>query len=98
MVEDIDLEKLREQIEKKGLKALDHFFDTEIDKINFDHLRMIYNKARLGMQFEKEINLNRRSYNINIIRLMKLLNLNRDEILEVMKSSMPYYYEKFVKV
>lgn len=92
-----ELEKIQERkqgIEKKGLAAIENYFDlnsTQLEKKDAEVLRHLYNMARLGMQFEKEINLQKRATEMNFIRICKIVNDSKAEMKAYLKKTMPEY-------
>ena len=88
------LETKKKDIQNKGLDKLQSYFDLETEEIegmDSDSLKHLYNMARLGMQFEKEMNLSRRASEMNYIRVGKLITENRDEMIKYLKRTLPQY-------
>ena len=88
------LETKKKSIQNKGLDKLQSYFDLEINQIERmegDSLKHLHNMARLGMQFEKEMNLSRRASEMNYIRVGKLITENRDEMIKYLKRTLPQY-------
>lgn len=85
----------RKEIEELGLNAIKEYFQisierlTQIDPKILDH---IHKKARLGMSFEKELNLSRRAIELNYIRVFRLIADDKKELKELFKKSLPNYY------
>ena len=52
---------------------------------------MIHQKAKIGMQFEKEMNVSKRAVEMNYLRVFKLVAEDRKELKKYVKASMPQY-------
>jgi len=88
------LETKKKDIQNKGLDKLQSYFDLETEEIegmDSDSLKHLYNMARLGMQFEKEMNLSKRAVEMNYIRVGKLIAENREEMKKFLKRTLPQY-------
>ena len=88
------LETKKKDIQNKGLDKLQSYFDLETEEIegmDSDSLKHLYNMARLGMQFEKEMNLSKRAVETNYIRVGKLIAENREEMKKFLKRTLPQY-------
>ena len=55
-------------------------------------LKHLHNKAKIGMQFEKEMNLSKRAVELNYIRVFRLIAEDKNELKQYVKKSMPKYY------
>jgi len=49
--------------------------------------------ARLGMQFEREMNISKRAVDMNYMRIAKLMMENREEMKHYIKKSLPSYFK-----
>ena len=79
-IEDIGLTKLKEYLlidpaQIKDAQVLIHFL----------------HKAKLGMQFTREMNLSRRAVESNTIRIFKLTAESKAELKRLFKQSLPQY-------
>ena len=84
----------KQTIEKKGLNAIENYFDldtTSLSNQDSDVLKHLYNMARLGMQFEKEVNLQKRATEMNYIRICKIVSDSKEEMKLYLKKTMPDY-------
>lgn len=90
--EKTDKDELRERIESLGLKAIEEYFGIDLEKVDKEILKHLHNRARLAMQFEKEINLNRRAIELNYIRVFRLIAEDKKELKEMIKKAIPKYY------
>jgi len=89
-----DLQTKKLTIQQMGLDKIKSYFelDTQIlETLDAEQLKHLYNMARLGMQFEKEMNLTKRATEMNFIRVGKLITENRDELKRYIKKSLPHY-------
>ena len=89
------LDDLKIEIQEKGLMKIKDYFgiDTEtLSNMDAEALKHLYNMARLGMSFEREMNLAKRSNEMNFIRISRLVHENKDEIKRYMKASLPQYF------
>lgn len=88
------LENKKKKIQEKGLNKLQNYFDLtveQIEKFDSDSLKHLHLMARLGMQFEKEMNLSRRATEMNYVRVGKLIVENREEMKKFLKRTLPHY-------
>lgn len=82
------------EIEELGLMAMKNFFGIEngtIDAMNKQQLNILVQKAKLGMQFYREVNIHNRSMERNTLRVCTLLAENKDELKKLLKASLPDY-------
>ena len=87
----VDKEQLRDSIQDLGLKAIQDYF--KIDTSNFDSetLKHLHQKAKIGLQFEKEMNLSKRAIELNYIRVFRLIAEDKAELRKLIKKSLPKY-------
>jgi hypothetical protein len=85
------LKEKRGKIEELGLSAIEEFFDIDTSQIDKDTIKFLHNKARLAMQFEKEININKRSVELNYLRVFKLVSSDKSEIRKLIQKTIPQY-------
>lgn len=89
--------KLDEQkisIQKLGLNAIQDYFKIDVANLDRDTLKAIHDKAKLAMQFEREMNLSQRSIELNYIRVFRLVAEDKKEIKKLIKRSLPQYLPK----
>lgn len=89
-----ELEPLKESIQKKGLTKISDYFDLTLEELNSyddEQLKHLYNMARLGMQFEREMNISKRSVEMNHIRIIRMIADNKEEMKKFIKRSLPNY-------
>jgi len=80
------------EIQELGLSAIKDFFQVD-PKESFDKntINLIHNKAKIAMQFEKEMNLSKRAVELNYIRVFRLIAEDKKELKKYIKASMPRY-------
>ena len=86
----IDTVDLREL----GLEALKDFWGIEnglFESMNRKQLDALIQKARFGMQFYKEFNVNNRARESNTFRFCTLIADNKKELERLLKASLPQY-------
>lgn len=87
----------KQGIEELGLNAIEGYFNIskeELENLDPMTLKHLHNKARLGMQFEKEINLSTRAVEMNYIRVFRLIAEDKEELKSLIKKSIPKYYPR----
>jgi hypothetical protein len=89
------LDNKRTKIQELGLEKIKNYFElgnnANLENLDKDLLRNLFNMAKLGMQFEKEMNLSKRATEMNYLRIGKLISENRDELKKYIKKSLPQY-------
>lgn len=82
----------REEIVKHALNSIQTYFlidpKTVKDNVTLIHLLQ---KAKLGLQFEKEMNLNKRATEMMNFRVMKLTTTDKNQLKDYIKKTMPHY-------
>lgn len=86
-----DLEKTRKEIQELGLNALKDYFGIDIEEIDTKNLRYIHQRARVAMQFEREMGLSARAVVNNYLRTFKLIAEDKAELKKLIKKSLPMY-------
>ncbi len=81
----------KEEIEKLGLQVIKDFFRIDPSIIKPEILKVLHQKARLGMQFEKEYNLTKRAVEMNYLRIFKMISQDKKELKKYIKQTMPHY-------
>jgi hypothetical protein len=91
---DKNLVQVKKEIQVKGLDKIKEYFDLNTDdltSLDTDALKHLYNMAKLGMQFEKEMNLATRASEMNFIRVGKMVMETKDELKAYIKRTLPQY-------
>ena len=81
----------KEEIQELGLNAIKEFFQVDTADINKDTIKVIHEKAKIGMQFEKEMNVSKRAVEMNYLRVFRLVAEDKKELKKYVKQSMPQY-------
>ncbi len=79
------------EIQELGLNAIKDYFKIDVSKLNPEVLKHLHQKAKIGMQFEKEMNLSKRAVEMNYLRVFKLYAEDKKELKQLIKKSMPQY-------
>lgn len=86
------LEVNKKEIQNLGLKSIKSYFLVDPSEItDAKVLQHLLSKAKLGMQFEREMNLSTRASEMNQIRIFKLTTNDKAQLREAIKASMPKY-------
>jgi len=91
MAKKLTLSEKKALIQDKGLNAIEEYFGINpqgLDKNTLNHLQQ---KARLGMQFEREMNISGRAKEQNTLRVLNLISANKTELKKYVKKTMPQY-------
>jgi len=84
----------RKEIQIHALDALKWYLGQdlrELDALTPKQIETVFSRAKLGMQFEKEMNLTKRANEMNFIRVGKLITENKKELRQYIKKSLPQY-------
>ena len=84
----------RKEIEDLGLKAIREYFKVEPKDLDKDTLKHLHSKAKIAMQFERELNLSRRAVEMNYIRVFRLIAEDKEELKKYIRESLPQYMPK----
>jgi len=87
--EKLDLQK--KEIQELGLNAIKEYFKVDVSKLDKETLVHLHQKAKIGMQFEREMSVSKRAVEMNYLRVFKLIAEDRDEIKKLIKKSLPQY-------
>lgn len=87
--EKIDLKK--EEIQGLGLSAIKEYFEIDLSKLDKEILAHLHGRAKIGLSFEKEMNLSKRSVEMNYIRVFRMIAEDKEEIKKLIKKSIPNY-------
>jgi len=85
------------ELENLGLESLKEFWGLEngfVDTLSNKQVSVLIKKASLGMQFYRETNVNKRAMDHNTLRVCTMIADNKDELKQLLKSSLPQYYTK----
>ncbi len=88
------LEQKRSKINSLGLDKIESYFDLsaeQLQNLDAEQLKHLYNMARLGMQFEKEVNVSQRATESNFIRIGAIITENKEELKQYIKRTLPQY-------
>lgn len=82
------------EIQSLGLNAIKEYFQIDPSQLDAETLRTLHSKAKLGMSFEREMNLSKRAVEMNYLRVFKMISEDKKELKQYVKKSMPHYYPK----
>ena len=82
----------KEEIQNLGLGSIKNYFLVDPAEITDKNvLTHLLQKAKLGMQFEREMSVTNRANEMMSFRIMKLTSEDKKELKEHIKKSMPQY-------
>jgi len=84
----------KEEIQKLGLNAIKEYFNIDVSRLDKDTLKHLHGKAKIGMQFEKEMNVSLRAVEMNYLRVFRLVAEDKKELKNLIKKSIPHYLPK----
>ena len=90
-----DKTELKNEIETLGLNAIKEFFklsNEEVAQLSPQIVKTIHEKAKVAMQFEREIGVSKRAVEMNYIRVFRLIAEDKKELKGLIKKSLPQYY------
>lgn len=90
-------EEIKEEIETLGLNAIKDFFklsQEQMENLSPQIQKTIHNKAKVAMQFEKEMGVTKRAVEMNYLRVFRLIADDKKELKDFIKDSLPQYYTK----
>jgi len=88
----MSIQKAKEEIEELGLGALKKYLLIDPSTIEEPAvLHHLLNKAKLGMQWTREVNLSKRAVEANTIRIFRLTAESKAELKKLLKKSLPQY-------
>jgi len=82
---------LKKEIQELGLNALRDYFGVDISKIDSVTLDHIHKRARVAMQFEREMGVSQRAIENNYLRVFKIIAEDREDLKRLIKKSLPQY-------
>lgn len=86
-----DLEGKKETIEQLGLDAIEKYFEVDLSGMDPSVLQHLHNRARIGMQFEREMSTSKRAVEMNYIRIFRLVAEDKAELKKMIKKGLPKY-------
>ncbi len=81
----------KKEIQELGLSAIKDYFQIDVAKLDKDTLAHLHQKAKIGMQFEKEMSVSKRAVEMNYLRVFKMVAEDKKEIRKLIKKSIPNY-------
>ena len=82
------------ELEKLGLDALKEFWGLTngvVDKLSNAQVSVLIKKASFGMQFYRELNVNKRATTHNTLRVCTMIASDKNELKKLLKASLPQY-------
>ena len=89
---DTKLKATKEEIEELGLNAIKGYFEIDLTDQPKEVLHHIHNRAKIGMQFEREMNLSKRAVEMNYLRVFRQIAEDKKEFKKYVMKAMPQYY------
>ena len=89
-----ELDSKKKEIQSIALDKIKEYFGIdkgEMENLSGDQLKHFYNMAKIGMQFEKEMNVAKRASEMNYLRVGKLVTENKEELKRYLKRTLPQY-------
>lgn len=86
-MENKELEAKKNEIQNLGLNAIQEYFKIDLSKIDKEVIAHLHNRAKIGMQFERELSIGKRAIEMNYIRVFKLVAEDRKELKAYIKKS-----------
>jgi len=93
MTEDKLTEKKKE-IQDLGLDAIKEYFkidSSKLGRLDRNLLVYLFQRAKIGMQFEKEMNVSKRAVEGNYLKVFRMVAEDKKEIRRLIKKSIPNY-------
>jgi len=81
----------KNEIQDLGLKAIKDFFKVDPNKFDRNFLKVLHDKAKIGMQFEKEMGIGKRAVESTYLRVFNMITTDPKEKAKYIKKSMPHY-------
>ena len=91
---EVKMVEKKSEIQELGLNKIKTYFELDSKSLldlEGEQLKHLYNMAKLGMQFEKEMNLSKRATEMNFVRVGRLITENKEELKKYIKRSLPHY-------
>ena len=87
----VDLDEKKVEIQELGLGAIKDYFNVKPIDLDKDTLLHLHNKAKIAMQFEKEMGVNKRAVEMTYLRVFRLIADDKKELKKYIKKTMPKY-------
>jgi len=82
----------KQEIQDLGLGSIKKYFLVNPEDITSKEVLIhLLHKAKLGMQFEREMNLSKRASEMMSFRIMRLTSKDKNELKHYIKTSLPEY-------
>lgn len=81
----------KDKIQELGLNAIEDYFNIDVSELDANTLKHLHQKAKIGMQFEKEMNVSKRAVEGNYLRVFRLIAEDKRELKTLIKKSIPHY-------
>lgn len=81
----------KKEIQDLGLNAIKEFFKVDPTGFDKDFLKVLHEKAKIGMQFEKEMGVGKRAVESTYLRVFNMISTDPKEKKKYIKQSMPQY-------
>lgn len=91
MKEEEKLNTQRKEIQTLGLNAIKDYFKIEVTNLDKETLNHLHQKAKIGLSFEREMNLSKRAIEMNYIRVFRMIAEDKKELKKLIKKSIPQY-------
>ena len=88
------IKDMQDSVNKKAWNRLNSFIDVNLDKVNAKKVENELKLAKICMQLAKELNIQKRSFDLSHQRIAKLLKEDKKEILKRIKQHLPEYEVK----
>lgn len=85
MMGEIDTKK--SEIQNLGLAAIQEYFKIDLKNLDKSILAHLHNRAKIGMQFEREMSVSKRAVEMNYIRTFKMVAEDKKELKAYIKKS-----------
>ena len=89
-----DFESKKKEIQDLGLNAIKEYFKVDISKLDKETLLNLHQRAKLGMSFEREMSVSKRSVELNYLRVFRMVAEDKAELKAYIKKSLPHYLNK----
>ena len=89
-----NLDKKKKEIQVKGLNKISKYFDLDtkrLERIKPEVLKHLYQMAKLGMQYEREMNVSKRAVESNYVKIGNIISESKEELKQYIKKSLPQY-------
>ena len=87
----VDLDEKKVEIQELGLGAIKDYFKVSPEDLDRNTLTHLHNKAKIAMQFEKEMGINKRAVEMVYLRVFRLIAEDKKELRRYIKKTMPKY-------